>query len=122
MAKKTEKRKSKKSFGLIFCVILIAIGAVCGYFVSQKVTENDKFEIVGEKVIEVEVGGTYTDEGAVVISFGKNLSSKIKTENNIDFSTAGQYYIKYTVDNFRFKGVARYRIIKVVEVQNEEVV
>lgn len=116
-----KKKSTKMSVSVIVTILALVIGAVCGYFVSQKLTENDKFEIVGEKVIEVEVGGTYEDEGAIVISFGKDLSDKIKTETNVDYSTEGQYYIKYTVDNFRFKGIERYRIIKVVGVEDESV-
>ena len=55
----------------------------------------------------------------IVISFGKDISDKIFAENTIDNTTPGQYYIRYTVDNFRFKGVERYRIVKVVEVEDE---
>ena len=117
-----KKKSTKMSISLIVTLFLLAVGVVCGYFVTQKITENDKFEINGEKVVEVEVGGSYEDtEGVTVISFGKDLSKLVKTETNVDFSTPGQYYIKYTVDNFRFKGIERFRIIKVVEVEDEGV-
>lgn len=116
-----KKKSTKMTFSLILTLLLLAVGAVCGYFVAQKITKNDKFEIIGERIIEIEVGEEYTDEGAVAISFGKNLSNKIIVENTVDNTVVGEYYIKYTVDNFRFKGVARYRIVKVVEVENEGV-
>ena len=116
MAKKQTK---KMSWPVVLIVLAMVVAAVAGFFTAQKLTENDKFELIGDKVVEVEVGGTYQDQGkgAQVISFGVDLSEFVKTENNIDFNTPGQYYIKYTVDNFRFKGIARYRIINVVEVK-----
>lgn len=117
--KKENKSSKKKLLSLIITLVVVIGGAVGGYFVAQKITENDKFAIIGEKVIEIEVGEEYVDEGAIVISFGKNISDKIIVENTIDNTTVGEYYIRYTVDNFRFKGVERYRIIKVVEVENE---
>ena len=114
-----KKKSAKMSVSLIVILLLVAVGAVCGYFTAQKLTENDKFEIIGERIIEVQVGGTYEDEGAVAVSFGKDLSDKIIVENVVDFNTPGQYYIRYTVDNFRFRGIERYRIINVVEAENE---
>lgn len=114
-----KKKSTKMSISLIITILALVVGAVCGYFLSQKLTENDKFEIIGEKVIEVEIGGSYQDEGAVVISFGKDISDKIIVETNVDYTTPGKYYIKYTVDNFRFKGIERYRTINVVEVEDE---
>lgn len=117
-----KKKSTKMSISLIVILIILIVGAVAGYFVAKKVTEDDKFVLVGEKVIEVEVGGSYEDEGAIVISFGKDISDKVKVDtSNVDYSTVGEYYIKYTVDNFRFKGIERYRIIKVVEAEDESV-
>ena len=108
------KKSKRSSIILSLICIFILIGGVCGYFVSRKLTENDKFEIIGEKIIEVNIGESYTDEGAIAISFGKDVSDKIKTESNVDYTTEGVYYIKYSVDNLRFKGIERYRTIKVL--------
>lgn len=117
-----KKKSTKMSITLIVILLLLAVGAVAGYFTAQKITEKDKFVLIGEKTVEVEVGGSYQDEGAIVISFGKDISDKVKVDSsNVDYTTVGEYYIKYTVDNFRFKGIERYRIIKVVEVEDESV-
>lgn len=113
------KKSKKMSLSMIFILIGIVICAVAGFFTAQKLTQGDKFELIGEKIIEVEVGGSYDDQGAKVISFGQDLSALVQTENNIDYSTPGEYYIKYSVDNFRFRGIVRFRIIKVVEVASE---
>ena len=113
------KSSKKKSVGLIITILVVALGALAGFFATQKLTENDKFEIVGEQFVEVALNSEYNDEGAVVISFGKDISNKIIVENTVDTSVAGEYYVKYTVDDFRFKGVERYRVVTVVEDESE---
>jgi len=124
MARKNTKKSKKMSLSLLITLILITVGGVGGYFTLQKVTENDVFEITANKVVEIEVGQDYVDnlEEVKVISFGKDISDKVVVaENTINKNTPGQYYIKYAVDNFRFKGIERFRIIKVVEVEDEGV-
>ena len=117
------KKSTKMSISLFITLFCIVIGAIAGYFTLKKVTENDVFEITANKVVEIYVGEDYVDnlEEVRVISFGKDISHKVKAETNLDNTTAGQYYIKYTVDNFRFKGVERFRIIKVVEAPDENI-
>lgn len=125
MAKKKFKeiektvKKIKHPLLLLFFVLIFASCGVGGYFFAANVTKNDKFEIVGEKTIELTLGETYEDEGAVAISFGKDISSKIKVESNVDFNEVGQYYLKYSVEDLRYNGVYRYRTIIISEVGNE---
>lgn len=118
-AKKEIEKAVRKHRVIIFLFVLIFAGlGVGGFFVAKHITRNDKFEIVGEKTINLTMGQTYEDEGAVAISFGKDVSAKIKVEDNIDYATPGQYYIKYTVDDVRYKEICRYRIIIISEVGN----
>ena len=117
--KKEAKKQVKKRPWLIFLIIFLAVGAVGGFFTAKLLTQNDVFEIIGDKTIYLTIGQTYEDEGAKVISFGRNLSENVKSENNIDFATAGEYYIKYTIEDIRFGNVCRYRYVVVQEVENE---
>ena len=39
------KSSKKKSVGLIITILVVALGALAGFFATQKLTENDKFEI-----------------------------------------------------------------------------
>ena len=55
----------------------------------------------------------------LAVAFGKDISSQIRTESNVDYDNVGEYYIKYFVDNILYKDVFRYRYIKIVEVANE---
>ena len=127
-AKKSKKNDKKRQIFLFSMVIMLVMGAVVGYFIGKAVIKNDEFVIIGNDVVEIYVGQTYQDEGAKAISFGKDISSKIETESNLNQNEEGQYYIKYTVNNIRYKGVERYRTIIVkalpdgeAEVQNESI-
>lgn len=116
-------KSKKKGTGLIAVIVLLAIGGVAGFFTAKHITRNDVFEIIGEQTITLSVGETYQDEGAKAISFGKDISSKIVSETNVDYSTVGTYYIKYTVDDIRYRGIERYRVIVVEasEVSDESI-
>lgn len=118
---KTIKKQSKlHPLATIFVIIFLVCGLLGGWFTVKYLTKNDKFEIVGEQTITLTLGEDYVDEGAVAVSFGKDISSKIKSENNVDKAKVGRYFIKYTVDDFRYKSVVKYRyIVYVEEVTNE---
>ena len=117
MAKKSkvektiDKQRKAHPVAFLIVVIFLVIGAVAGFFTTKYLTRNDKFEIIGDQTITLNIGETYEDEGAVAISFGKDISADIKVENNIDNTKEGRYYIKYTIDNFRYNGVVKYRYI-----------
>lgn len=110
------KNKTKKrSISFILLTIVFVICVVGGYFVAKYLTQNDVFEVIGEKRIEIMVGQTYQDEGARAISFGKDISDKVKSESTVNNEVADTYYIKYTVDDIRYRGVERYRIVVVID-------
>ena len=110
------KNKTKKrSISFILLTIVFVICVVGGYFVAKYLAQNDVFEIIGEKRIEIMVGQTYQDEGARAISFGKDISDKVKSESTVNNEVADTYYIKYTVDDIRYRGVERYRIVVVID-------
>lgn len=115
-----KKKITKKKIGLFVFVLILAIGGVAGFFTAKYVTRNDIFEIIGEKTITLSLGQTYQDEGARAISFGRDISSKIVTESDVDYSKEGTYYIKYTVEDIRYRNIERYRTIVITsEVTNE---
>ena len=110
--KAVDKQKKAHPIAFFLVVLFLAVGAVCGYFVTKHLTRNDKFEIIGEQTITINLGEDLPqDEGAVAISFGRDISSRIVVEDNINIEKAGRYYIKYTVDDIRYNGVVKYRYI-----------
>lgn len=108
-------KNKKKGIITILTVILLAVMVVSGYFVAKYITRDDVFEVIGDKEVTIFVGEIYEDEGARAISFGRDITDKIVAENTVDNQTAGRYYIKYTVDDIRYKDVARYRVVIVVD-------
>ena len=97
---------------LIFFVLGVASGAFANYFICK----NDKFVVLGEKEITLTVGDTYLEEGAKAISFGKDVSSAITVESDIDTLTPGEYEVVYKCSNFKYKDIIRVRKVIVVEV------
>ena len=124
MAKKHEKsskKRKKSSFFLLFLLIILLGGGVGGFYLNNYISRNDKFEVNGDKVIYLEVGDEYVEQNASAIAFGKKVGEKdIKIEGEVDITTAGRYTIKYTTNNFKYKNVARYRIVIVSEPEIEQ--
>ena len=120
--KKSTKNKIKKAAKKVstttkvICALLFILFACGGAFAVYTVTKNDTFELIGESLIELNVGDDYIEQGAKAIAFGKDISSEVKVKGIVNTQVEGEYLLKYTVDNFRFKGYTLYRKV-VVKVQ-----
>lgn len=112
--KNIEKVKKKHPFAFIVVIALFAVGIFGGYFTVKTLTKNDTFELIGEKHITLTLGQSYQDEGAKAVFFGRDMSGEIVTENNIDYSSVGQYYIKYEFSNFLYKDITIYRYVTII--------
>lgn len=112
--KNIEKVKKKHPIAFIVVIALFAVGIFGGYFTVKTLTKNDTFELIGEKYITLTLGQSYQDEGVKVIFFGKDVSGEIVTENTVDFSSVGQYYIKYEYSNFLYKDITIYRYVTII--------
>ena len=124
---KVAKKAAKKTHRAIkwIALIFLAIGFVAGYFGAEYLCANDRFVLNGETKITIPKGSDYTyfEEGATIISLGRDISSEViieteltATENGtypIDTSSEGTYIITYTVDDFRYGTVKKIRIITV---------
>lgn len=119
--KKSTKTKIKKqvkkvsTLTKVICAILFVVCACGGAFAVYTVTKNDKFELIGESLIELSGGEKYIEQGAIAIAFGKDISSEIRITGTVNDEVEGEYLLKYTVDNFRFKGYTLYKKIVVTE-------
>lgn len=128
MAKKSDVQKAaekavKKSHPatLILAILFMIVGAVAGVVLSRELTKNDKFELIGEKQVELAIGESYKEAGVKIISFGRDISDKVAYGG--DFVTMGEipeegiYQIVYTVDDFRW---GDYQLARTVIVGNPE--
>lgn len=130
-AKKKVRRKAKRKvrrlhpLTFVICFLALALGIGAGIGAYTFISRDDCFRLNGEKSYTVDVGTqmTYVDEGANVISFGKDISDRVKIETNLtetedgkytaDTSKPAEYYIIYTVDSIKYGEVQRVRVITV---------
>lgn len=129
-AKRKVKSKAKRisAVSYVIWIMALVLGLLLGAFACYFLCRNDGFELKGKSEYTIALGDEgssviYTDKGAEVISFGKDISKKVKVntsldevgdgEYKIDTSKEGVYYIIYTVDDVRFGDIKRVRTIRV---------
>ena len=117
MGKKKSNVKVKVKLSPFF-VIFLLIGVLCGVGASYMITKDDCFVMNGSNVIEIELNGTYSEQGVKVVEFGKDVSSKVEIviydENDdvveeIDTSSDTEYSIVYTIDSLKWE---KYTLIR----------
>lgn len=105
----------KTHIATIMCAILfLVLGVLGGWFGYKTISKNDTFELVGKKEITLSVGETYTELGAKIVAFGKDVSGDVEITGVVDVNTEGTYFVTYTINNFKFKDVKKVRTVKVV--------
>ena len=140
MANKKIKKKLNKyikklpTLTKVIAVLVFLVSLIGTFGVSFVIQKNDKFELKGEKVITMYVGGSYTEpslnDAIECISFGRNVIDTVsinesETTYNKDTSPleAGVYYIVYNTSDFKYSEITRIRKIVVNEVEvNDDVV
>ena len=137
--KKVEKKLKKYIKKLpiltkVIAVLVFLVSLIGTFGVSFVIQKNDKFELKGEKVITMYVGGSYTEpslnDAVECISFGRNVINTVsinesETTYNKDTSPleAGVYYIVYNTSDFKYSEITRIRKIVVNEIEvNDDVV
>ena len=125
---KVAKKAVRKTHRAItwIALIFLSLGFAIGYFGGEYLCVNDRFTLNGETHIVIEQGTEYTyfEEGATVISLGRDISSEVMVETDltatengtypIDTSVEKVYTITYTVDDFRYGSVKKIRFITVI--------
>ena len=140
MANKKIKKKLNKyikklpTLTKVIAVLVFLVSLIGTFGVSFIIQKDDKFELKGEKVITMYVGGSYTEpslnDAIECISFGRNVINTVsinesETTYNKDTSPleAGVYYIVYNTSDFKYSEITRIRKIVVNEVEvNDDVV
>ena len=139
-SKKTQKKVEKKVTKYIkklpmvtkvIAVIVFLVSLVGSFGVTTILQKNDKFELKGEKVITMYVGGSYSEpsinDAIECISFGRDVISSVslnvsETTYNEETSPleAGTYYIVYNTSDFKYSEITRIRTILVIEEEVNE--
>lgn len=106
-------KKSHKGV-LLLALLFLLIGAAAGAAVSWFMTKDDRFVLNGEKEITLAVGEVYEEQGAEVISFGRDISENVVISGDtVDETTEGVYQIVYSVEDLRW---VEYQLVRVVTV------
>lgn len=138
MAKKSVEKEVKKYVKKLpkatkfIAVIVFLISAIGTFGASYIMQRNDRFELKGEKIITMNVGGNYTEpelkDAIECISFGMNAidSVSINYENttydpNTSPNKEGVYYIEYQTSNFKYSSFVRIRkiIVNAIEINED---
>lgn len=131
-ARKTVERKTKRAVRsmntgvLMISLLFFVVGVALGVYAAMAMTENDCFELNGEKEISVSVGTPYVyhEDGAKIVSIGRDISDRLRVKTElvsdgqggyvVDTDSPGVYTIVYTVDDIKFGRIQKIRTIRVV--------
>lgn len=118
MAKKKSIGKGMHPATVLLAVLFLLAGCAAGVFASVQITKGDEFRLNGEKYLTLSVGAEYREEGATVISFGRDISDRVTVGGDaLDTSVPGKYQLVYTVDDFRW---GEYQLVRTVVVEGGE--
>lgn len=108
-------------WALMICILVPGILAVYAFGVDRSLTEYDlHMELVGERVITLECGDSFTDPGATVIlkdlQTGEASTEEAEVTGTVDTQKVGVYTLRYQATANR-KKCTLYRQVRVVDTQ-----
>ncbi len=124
MQRAAEKAVKKTHIAtVVLTVLFFVIGCVGGVIISMQFTKNDKFELIGDKTVFLEIGEKFVEPGVTVLSFGKDVSDKITVGGDfatMDTNLEGVYQIVYKIDDLRWGDFQRVRTVIVGDPEKGE--
>lgn len=102
------KLNPKKVGAFAACVFLLILMLII------KGSKSPKIALNGDSTIDIELGKTYTEEGATAKYGNKDITKKIKITDNIDVNNTGKYYVTYTAE-YKNKTSTLTRTVNVVD-------
>lgn len=104
------KLNMKKVFLFLFTIVLFI-------FILTRFSKSLKIALKGSETINITVGSSYTDEGAIAYYGKKDVSNTIQSSGtNIDTSKVGSYTITYTAKHKK-KTATKTRTINIVDTE-----
>ena len=127
---KKELKKMPSSLKIVAALVFI-FASVGAFLTSYMMQKNDCFELIGDQVVTMYIGGSYQEpevkEAIKCISFGMDATSSVyinEEETTYDPNTSvnneGTYYIVYQTTNFKYSSITRIRTIIVNVVDENE--
>lgn len=103
-------------------LVSIVIALLFGFFLLLGLfLYHVSINIVGDKLVYVNVGNDYEDDGFTANSLGIDISKYIYIENNIDTDKIGKYFINYSFNLLGFNYSAK-RDILVIDSINPQII
>lgn len=112
-------RKIVIACSFIIIMMISFLGITYSYEYNE--VSDLKFELFGDYIVDLNLGGTYIEEGFNVTYNGENINSEVVIESSLDNLRVGEYKIKYIVN---IDGVDEYvyRVINVRENIKPEII
>lgn len=107
---KSKKKLNRKKFSILFFINILLIAQLAYYILSLK----PEIEITGPESMIIQVNTEYVEQGARVHFYGKDLSSKLKIESNLDNKKLGSYTIKYILE-YGNKEIIKERTVNIID-------
>ncbi len=87
--------------GVVCILAMILIIFVVLFVRYEKYIHTYKMIINGDEIVNLYEGGLYKDKGVTVYNYnGEEKKGLVKISAHIDTDSVGEYYVKYTVNNF----------------------
>lgn len=79
-------------------------------------------ELLGDKIVTLEIGQEYLEDGYIVSdNIDKDIDSKVKITNNIDYNKIGKYEITYSVIDFSNNETVIKRLVNIEDKISPEI-
>lgn len=124
------KKKTSPLKSVVVSILALILGFLVGYLVSNVfLTKDLEFYLVGKNTVNVGLGSTYTEKGAVCTIRGTDYSEELeityynhdKVEvTSITTNELATFYVEYKVDNGKITSTLT-RVVNVVEFEDLEI-
>ncbi len=120
MARKEKKvyeaaEKAVKKTGpivIVLVIIFLLIGGAAGAFAASYLTKSDKLELLGDRVVYLEIGEEYVESGFVASSYGRDVTDKVVLSGDtVDTTKEGIYQIVYKINGLFWGEFQRVRAV-----------
>lgn len=119
--KKQKKNKDKKKNIKIMLIILISFFAISLIVLLGFIFFIPKVTLLGDSVVTIRLNEEYIDKGVEATYQGKDISSEIKIEDNVNIEKIGSYEVTYKIKKGLFE-VEKKRKVNVIDDIKPEII
>lgn len=112
-------KKKKRTRLIVTIVILLLFLSLLVLFLFKSNIIYPEFKLKGSKEVTLNFGEKYEEEGYYVKVFNKDNSKYVVVKDEVDYSTLGEYYIKYVL-RLNYLNVDRVLKRKIIIVDKEK--